>query len=83
MGGSGGVGKRRSGRFEWYRLECGSGSIGGDIDLSRDAVSKMEKKIKWFGGWQWKWHSGMGSDSGRVAVVSFERGDRGGSNGGG
>jgi hypothetical protein len=28
LGGSGTVGKRRSGRFEWYRLECGSGSIG-------------------------------------------------------
>jgi hypothetical protein len=29
--GSGGVGKRRSGRFEWYQIECGSGSIGGDM----------------------------------------------------
>jgi hypothetical protein len=28
LGGSGTVGKRRSGRFEWYWIECGSGSIG-------------------------------------------------------
>jgi hypothetical protein len=28
LGGSGGVGKRRPRRFEWYRLESGSGSIG-------------------------------------------------------
>jgi hypothetical protein len=61
-------------RFEWYRLERGSGSIGG-------------------GGWQWKvaggsdslWSfyddSDVDSGSGRVAVVSFDRGGRCGSNG--
>jgi hypothetical protein len=32
---------------------------------------------------QLQWHGGSKSGSGRVAVVSFERGDRGGSNGGG
>jgi hypothetical protein len=32
QGGSGTVGKRRSGRFEWWWLERGSGNIGRDMD---------------------------------------------------
>jgi hypothetical protein len=35
LGGSGINRKRRSVRFEWYKLECGSGSIGGDMAVKK------------------------------------------------
>jgi hypothetical protein len=35
QGGSGTSRKRRSVRFEWYRLESGSGSIGRDMDSEK------------------------------------------------
>jgi hypothetical protein len=83
LGGSGGNRKRRSRRFEWYQLEFMSGSIDGD----RASPDKSSKIAKWFfKKWQvWQRMGGGGGTggSGRVAVVSIERADRCGSNGGG
>jgi hypothetical protein len=81
QGGSGGNRKRRSGRFEWWWLECGSGSIGRDmavvdrhVDIVRHVKNVAVEVAEWDSG-------GTMSGSGWVAVVALERGGQGGSNG--
>jgi hypothetical protein len=78
--GSGTVGKRRSGRFEWYKLECGSGSISGVV-VDWKMGEKKWKKCKILNDGNTMEDSLITSGSGTVAVVSLERGERGGSNG--
>jgi hypothetical protein len=68
LGGSGGSRFVRSRRFEWYRLGCGSGSIGRVVVVfiqpifffEKIAVANGNAYNGWQGvavvGWQW-WHS--------------------------
>jgi hypothetical protein len=81
LGGSGTNRNIRSARFQWYQLERGSGSIGRDmavvdrhVDIVRHVKNVAVEVAEWDSG-------GTMSGSGWVAVVSFERGDQGGSNG--
>jgi hypothetical protein len=57
-------------RFEWYQIECGSGSIGRVV---LGFVKKKTKKQKKCGKWDWQFDSGAGSGSGWVAVVALDR----------
>jgi hypothetical protein len=57
-------------RFEWYKLESGSGSIGRVVSRKKVAVAVVA-----VGG------SGVTSGSGWVAVGPNDSGDQGGSNG--
>jgi hypothetical protein len=69
-------------RFEWYQIECGSGSIGrvvAHLQKGKGKCQKMEKNVTL---WQYKDTDSLtGSGSGWVAVVPLDRGDRCGSNG--
>jgi hypothetical protein len=71
LGGSGINRRGRSMRFEWYRLESGSGSIG---RVTRDITTTFQfcsKKQNWgycllvaVAGWhgEWQWHIGSGTN---------------------
>jgi hypothetical protein len=64
-------------RFEWYQLQCGSGSIGRVVVDCNHCQFLIQKIV----GAEQTSGSGTTSGSGQVAMGSFERGDPCSSNG--